>query len=365
MAALAGSLLTGIGGGLLSGLLGRKKVSFTPISAIPLTYQTTPDLPNDPNRQIYSGETLTNVNTINPVYRGQITNLPGTLNTANNNLADAYGKISGYAAGLTNQISRNPVPQYFGDFARRMSEFNANNQKINDAAFSQYGSQGSSALANINALISNQGARGISNSSVSRDQINRERNQLAALQAESAGKLQNDAYKNIQGYGGLVNDALRNNMTGYSALGQFGGQLVDAAQAPAKLNLQAIDTLGNQTLNQSKFGSDLEKQARDEVIARNNLNTQIKNQEALNNVQNQRDVQMYNSAGGDRAKNSSISFGQAFLNGFGSFAGMGSGLFSGGGSSSRSSGGSSGGYTPYGSSSYGSGDYSTHDSHGY
>ena len=195
----------------------------------------------------------------------------------------------------------------------------------------------------------------------------RERNTLGALQAESAGKLQNDAYKNIQGYGSLVNDALRNNMTGYTALGQFGGQLVDAAQAPAKLNLSAIDTLGNQTYNQTRLGSDLEKQARDEVITRDNLNTKIKNEEALNNVENQRNVQLYNSAGGDKAKNSSVGFGQAFLNGFGSFAGLGSGLFSGaggggssGGSRSSSGGSSAGGYTPYGSSSYGS-----HDSHGY
>jgi hypothetical protein len=278
----------------------------------------------------------------------QVNKIGGSIDQAAQDIQGYANQSGGLANMVIGQANNDMVTPYFGNFGQRQQDLNTANKQILDASYAETGSQGGTALDRINNTLASAASRGIVGSGMVRDDINRQANALRNARAEQAGKLALQGNQQMTNYGNLVNDANRTKLSGYQLGGSMINQGADLAKAVPGLRIDASNSLGKQLLSSAELGANQENIGTEQKIQRQVANNNISNQEALNNNQNQRDVQMYNSAGKDKQKNNTQTFGQAFLSGFGSFLPLGQGMASSAQSNS---------YKPQGQSNYGSGSW--------
>lgn len=350
---LAAGLGVGVLGGVFTGIFGRKKPSFTALTSVPLRLERlSKTLPPSPERDAVIGSMSQIRQTLQPQYLDQAGKIGSDIDAAGNQIA-SYGNQTG---ALANQViaqgNRDQVSPYFGNFGERQADINRLNQQQLDAAYAETGSQGGQALDNINRLMSSAASRGLIGSTINRDQLTREQNALRNLRSEQASKLQLQGNQQMTNYGQLVNQANSNKLNAYQLGGQLYNQGANLAGKVPEMRINATQVLGNQLRGAAELGAQQENIGTEQKINRQVANNNIANQEALNNVEDQRKVNAYNAAGRDQQKNNTPSFGQSFLQGFSSFMplGMAAGQSMGNSQKSQS-------YKPQGQSSYGSGSW--------
>lgn len=346
VAPLIAMAAAGVIGGGLNALFGRRKPSFTEMTAIPLRLQRLSEtLPPSPERDAIISSMSTIRQNLQTPFLDQANKIGGSIDAAEAKI-DQYGNQSGNLGNLLIQQAGNDmVTPYFGNFGERQQDLNRTNQQILDASYSNTGTQGGQALGQINNTLASAASRGLVGSSMVRDDILRQKNTLANARAEQAGKLSLQGNQQMVNYGNLVNDANRTKLQGYQQAGNMFNQGADLAGKIPQLRINATQALGGELRGAAQLGAQQENIGTEQKIQREKDNVQINNDEALNNVQNQRQVQAYNNAGRDSQKNNRPSVFQAFTSGFGAAMPLGQAL----GSSAQAN-----SYKPPGQSGYGS-----------
>ena len=357
VAPLIAAAAVGVAGGLFTALFGRKKPSFTQLTHVPLRLERLSEtLPPSPERDAVIGSMSQIRQNLQPQFLDQAGKIGSDIDTAGAQIANYGGQTGALANQILAQTNRDPVTPYFGNFGERQADINRLNQQQLDAAYSNTGSQGGQALDNIDKLMSSAASRGLIGSTINRDQLLREQNTLRNMRAEQAAKLGLQGNQQMTNYGSLVNEANRNKLSGYTQVGNLYRQGADLAGKVPEMRINATQTLGNQLRGAAELGAQQENIGTEQKIQRQVANNNIANQEALDNVRDRRQVNGYNAAGGDAARNNTPSFGQSFLQGFSSFMPLGQAMGAGGGGGGAAA-KQQPSYKPQGQSSYGSGSW--------
>ena len=345
---MVAGLFTGLVGGglnLADRLFNKKKYSWqnADYSNISLTLQQLQALPPSPQRdaaiqQLAAGQI--------PVLNDQSLNAYGSLMPAisayepiNNQLINQLSGPNGLAYKLETQAGNNPYLTYYGKPGETEARLNDIKQRDVNAAFDEFGTKGSEALGRMGQVMSKNAQTGMLNSGYNRRQLESERMRLQQAKNEALAQGEKFVQGNMQQVFSNYNDGLRGLTASLNAAGDAYKTAGVLARTPFDMKKDAATELGNSYRQTLKAQTDLEGQARDEQMKRNEYNNNIANAMAKANYERDIGTAEANFTGQTNARMNTPSPIQSFMQGFGGAAPYGSYLGNLGGGGSGGSGG--------------------------